>query len=359
VITDDVAAAVFDSLPTPIAVLGPDGTVVRLNEAWRRSAATGVALLPVRPGMSWLLACDHALEAATRSGDTTPAPPSRARSGGARDAAAPIRMLAAMSRQMIDRRRTRARLELPHPAVPGQRWLDVRLSTLVRGDGLIVVVDDVTDRHDREDDLRRQSRTDPITGLPNRTALRTLLATRLTATTAADDARTTATMPSTRLSPAVLFLDLDAFRHINNSLGYTIGDAVLHACARRFTTVLEPTDVIGRWDGDEFVVLTDSGSAPAAAELAERLAATLDEPLDVDGHRIQLSVSIGVALAAASSSSPRKGPAGKGSPRPASRRAALESTEAGDALVARAGAEVIRARSRSRKRSDRRSRSTP
>jgi hypothetical protein len=70
-------------------------------------------------------------------------------------------------------------------------------------------------------------------------------------------------------------------------------------------------------------------------------------------------VSIGVALAAASSSSPRKGPAGKGSPRPASRRAALESTEAGDALVARAGAEVIRARSRSRKRSDRRSRSTP
>ncbi|WP_261565529.1 GGDEF domain-containing protein [Frankia gtarii] len=372
--TDDVAAAVFDSLPSLIAVLGPDGTVTRLNEAWRRSAATGVALLPVRPGMSWLAACDHAAQAAAQPAganmNQARSSPSGQTGVTVFDPVTSIRTLAFLSRQLIDRRRTRARIELPQPALRGHRWLDVRLSTLIRGDGLIVVVEDVSERRHREEDLRRQASTDPITGLANRTALGTLLAARLTpsrsgasdATGARDVNAASSTLtppPPERAGTAVLFLDLDAFRRINNSFGYPTGDAALHAVARRFSSVLGPTDIIGRWDGDEFVVLAGSGDAPIVADLAERLAAALDEPLDVHGHRIRLSVSVGVALVGATPSH-----AGDNHPEQreqghhlGTRGAVGASSEDGDALVARAGAEVTRARSRLRASRDRRSRS--
>ncbi|KJE20564.1 diguanylate cyclase (GGDEF) domain-containing protein [Frankia torreyi] len=372
--TDDIAAAVFDSLPSPVAVLGPDGTVARLNEAWRRSAATGVALLPVRPGMSWLAACDHAAEAAARAAGTSV---DQARSSPAGpvdltafDPVTPVRTLAFLSRQLIDRRRTWARIELPQPAPRGHRWLDVRLSALIRGDGLIVVVEDVTERRHREEDLRRQATTDPITGLANRTALRALLAARLTpsGSGASDATRARAgsaassalTPPSPeRAGTAVLFLDLDAFRRINNSFGYPTGDAALRAVARRFSSVLGAADVLGRWDGDEFVVLAGSGAAPDVADLAERLVAALDEPLDVHGHRIRLSVSVGVALVGAApphsgDNHPEQREQGR---QPGNRGAAGAPTEDGDVLVARAGAEVTRARSRLRAGHDRRSRS--
>ncbi len=372
--TDDLAAAVFDSLPSLIAVLGPDGTVTRLNEAWRRSAATGVALFPVRPGMSWLAACDHAAQAAALSAganvNQARSSPSDQAGVTVFDPVTPIRTLAFLSRQLIDRRRTRARIELPQPALRGHRWLDVRLSTLIRGDGLIVVVEDVSERRHREEDLRRQASTDPITGLANRTALGTLLAARLTpsgsgasdATRARDvNAASSALPPPSpeRAGTAVLFLDLDAFRRINNSFGYPTGDAALHAVARRFSSVLGPTDIIGRWDGDEFVVLAGSGDAPNVADLAERLAAALDEPLDVHGHRIRLSVSVGVGLVGATPSH-----AGDNHPeqREQGRRLGNQGAvgapgEDGDALVARAGAEVTRARSRLRASRDHRSRS--
>ncbi|EIV94309.1 GGDEF domain-containing protein [Frankia sp. QA3] len=375
--TDDVAAAVFDSLPSLIAVLGPDGTVARLNEAWRRSAATGVALLPIRPGMNWLAACDHAADAAEtaarsagRDVDQAPSSPYGHTEVTVLDPVAPFRKLAFLSRQLIDRRRTRARIELPQPALRGHRWLDVRLSTLIRGDGLIVVVEDVTERRHREEDLRRRATTDPITGLANRTALRTLLAARLnpsrSGTSDATKAPNVNAASSVRTHPspemagtAVLFLDLDAFRRINHSFGYPTGDAALHAVARRFSSVLGPADIIGRWDGDEFVVLAGSGDAPEVADLAERLVAALDEPLDVHGRRIRLSVSVGVALAGASpphagDNHPGQREQGR---RPGTRWASATPAEDGDALVARAGAEVTRARSRLRASHDRRSRS--
>ncbi|CAJ59564.1 hypothetical protein FRAAL0898 [Frankia alni ACN14a] len=368
----------FDSLPSPVAVLGPDGTVVRLNEAWRRSAATGVALLPVRPGMSWLAACDHAAEAAAaaRSAGASADPARSSPAAGLTDLAAidpvtPVRTLAFLSRQMIDRRRTRARIELPQSAPRGHRWLDVRLSTLMRGDGLIVVVEDVTERRQREEDLRRQATTDPITGMANRTALRALLAARLTpggsGALDATRARAVSAASSARTPPspeqagtAVLFLDLDAFRRINNSFGYPTGDAALHAVARRFSSVLGPADILGRWDGDEFVVLVGSGDAPDVADLAERLVAALDEPLDVHGHRLRLSVSVGVALVGAAPSNPSNKPPDQ---HKRGRQPGIQATgapaEEGDALVARAGAEVTRARSRLRAGHDRRSRSGP
>ncbi|CAO5176957.1 Diguanylate cyclase [Frankia sp. AiPs1] len=398
-ISDDVAAAVLDSLPTPVALLGPDGSVVRLSEAWRRSAATGVALLPVRPGMSWLAACDHAaadaaaLATAPATGDSlrsnsadaagpdTPGLPLSGPGGHGlgdhgrgTDPAAPLRTLALLSRQMIDRRRTRARLELPHPG-PGGRWLDVRFRALVRGDGVIVIVDDVTDRHHRESDLQRQATTDPVTGLPNRHALLVRAADRLrpgqttgVVESPARDSHHPSDTPSSFASnpaePAALFLDIDAFRRVNHSFGYSVGDATLHAVARRFSSVLESSDILGRWDGDEFVVLTGPSTAPTVADLAERLAAALDEPLEVHGHRIQLSVSVGVARAQTTTSTSRFSPSAAGAPARSARHVTTRGddhalTQDARVLIARAGEEVTRTRARRRNRLDRADRTAP
>ncbi|MCK9897675.1 GGDEF domain-containing protein [Frankia sp. AgB32] len=369
-ITDDVVAAVFDSLPTPVAVLGPDGTVLRLSEAWRRSAATGFALLPVRPGMSWLAACDQAADAADRAAGQQADPGACAPTGSTHllraDPVTPVRTLARLSRQIIDRRRTRARIELPQPTVGNHRWLDVRMSTFVRGAGVVVIVDDITERHEREAALQRRATTDAVTGLPNRAALHAWFA---AASTATDNAESSGPAPGAEsmvdtpsaTGPAALFLDLDAFRRVNNSFDYSIGDATLRAAGKRFSSVLGPTDIIGRWDGDEFVVLTRSSTAAAVANLAERLDAALAEPLDVHGHRIHLSVSIGVALAHVTP--PPAPPISPGAGRKLSISPAQGTphppTEDWDVLVARAGREVIRTRSQHRTGQARRSRSTP
>jgi diguanylate cyclase (GGDEF)-like protein len=327
VLTDDVAAAALDALPSFVAVLGPDGTVVRLNEAWRRGAATGIAVVPVRPGTSWLAACDAAGESV-----------------------APIHTLATLTRQMLDHRRDRARVEVPHVTARGRRWLDVRLRTLAGGQGMIVVVDDVTEQHDREQALRQRATHDPVTGLPNRSALRELIATALSqpdgpAAAGSSDPDALARTVTRPQRAAVLFLDLDAFRRINQTFGYPAGDAALRAAAGRLAAALGQDGTLARWGGDEFVVLAQNITSTEAARLAERLTQSLGEPVTVDTHHVRMSVSIGIALSGTAEASGRIQGVGTD--------AALLLA---DALVARAGEEVVRARVRARSASRRRSR---
>jgi diguanylate cyclase (GGDEF)-like protein len=326
VLTDDVAAAALDALPSFVAVLGPDGTVVRLNEAWRRGAATGIAVVPVRPGTSWLAACDAAGESV-----------------------APIHTLATLTRQMLDHRRDRGRVEVPHVTSRGRRWLDVRLRTLAGGQGMIVVVDDVTEQHDREHALRQRASHDPVTGLPNRSALRELIAAALAhpddpAAAGAKGSGAFAGTVTGSQRAAVLFLDLDAFRRINQTFGYPAGDAALRAAAGRLAAALGSDGTLARWGGDEFVVLAEDITSTEAARVAERLTQSLGEPVTVDGHQVRMSVSIGIALSGATEVAGRIQGGGMD--------AALL---AADALVARAGEEVMRARVRARSAPRRRS----
>jgi predicted signal transduction protein with EAL and GGDEF domain len=140
------------------------------------------------------------------------------------------------------------------------------------------------------------------------------------------------------------FRDLDAFRRVNFSFGYPMGDAVPDAAARRFSKILHPGDILGRWGGDEFVILTGPVTAAEAATLAERLISSLDGPLDVHGHRISMSVSAGVALSAGPS------PTGQArSPEPAlGLPIPADAAEVGDAMVELAGTEVMRTRATAR-----------
>jgi diguanylate cyclase (GGDEF)-like protein len=143
----------------------------------------------------------------------------------------------------------------------------------------------ITERIELEQSLERQARHDPLTGLPNRT----LLYERIREASAA-----IAVDPSRWIS--VLFIDLDHFKIINDSLGHTLGDQLLQAISHRILTVAGPRDVVGRFGGDEFVVLCEDVSDPAyVLDLARRVETTLETPFRLGGHDIHVGVSIGVA----------------------------------------------------------------
>ncbi len=264
--TDDLASAVLDTLPTAVAVLDSDGTVLRLNQAWRHSAATAIALAPIRPGGSLLAACE-----------------------AASDRLPHLDRLAAMTRQLLDNRRDQATMEVSYSGPHGLRWLDVRLRPLAGGRGLVIMVDDVTERHEIENRLRHHATHDLVTGLANRLAVTERLAALANEPASGHDDH----------PAALFFLDLDAFRNINNTFGYRTGDAVLRAVADRLGSALRPTDLAARWGGDEFVVVASHLTSTDAAALAEQLTQTLTEPLHVDGHQIRMSASIGIALSVA------------------------------------------------------------
>jgi diguanylate cyclase (GGDEF)-like protein len=99
---------------------------------------------------------------------------------------------------------------------------------------------------------------------------------------------------------SIHLIDLDRFKAINDTLGHPIGDKLLQDVARRLTAVIRPVDVITRFGGDEFVVLqTATANKQQAKRLAQRLARSLRDPFDIDGHRIDIGASIGIAMAPA------------------------------------------------------------
>ncbi len=137
-------------------------------------------------------------------------------------------------------------------------------------------------------EVRTQALHDPLTGLPNRA----LLADRL------EHAQARAARDGGRV--AVLFLDLDRFKVINDSLGHHVGDELLVGVANRLTSNLRPGDTAGRFGGDEFIVVCDNVADEAEAlRLAERLVDSLHEPFTVADHHepVFLGASVGVALA--------------------------------------------------------------
>ena len=145
------------------------------------------------------------------------------------------------------------------------------------------------DRKRFEDRLLHQSLHDPLTGLPNRALFHDRLAHAL------ERSR------RSRSEVAVLFLDLDRFKFVNDSLGHDAGDELLLSTAQRLLRAVRPGDTVGRFGGDEFTVLCEdlppAFACERVAEIAQRLLSAISEPGELRGTEVFLSASIGIAIA--------------------------------------------------------------
>ena len=141
---------------------------------------------------------------------------------------------------------------------------------------------DITARREAEDQLRHQAFHDPLTGLANR-ALFTDRVQHALVVRSGD--------------AAVLFLDLDDFKAVNDGLGHAAGDTLLRAVGVRLRASLSPTHTVARMGGDEFAILVERVDAAAAAlDAAERITAALQSPFDVDGREVFVTASVGIAV---------------------------------------------------------------
>ncbi len=169
-------------------------------------------------------------------------------------------------------------------------WVRTSVSLLQDlGDDHLAIahLEDITEQRRASEQLRWAATHDELTRLPNRTLFTSELTDRL------------ATAPAGTV--AVLFIDLDNFKFVNDSLGHTVGDHVLRGMAQRLRLALRERDVLSRFGGDEFTVLLSDCSADASPmSTAERLRAEIARPLDVDGVELYVGASIGIAIAATS-----------------------------------------------------------
>ncbi len=144
---------------------------------------------------------------------------------------------------------------------------------------------DITDAARAEQRIRYQAFHDSLTGLPNRNLLNECLSEALDR--GQDNTR----------KLAVMFLDLDRFKTINDTLGHAIGDQLLQGVATRLKASLSEKDIIARWGGDEFtIILPEVSSVVAASKIAEEIIQTLKPVFSIENHHLHISTSIGIAL---------------------------------------------------------------
>jgi diguanylate cyclase (GGDEF)-like protein/PAS domain S-box-containing protein len=161
-----------------------------------------------------------------------------------------------------------------------------------RVDGLVFTMRDISERKILDSELRHQALHDTLTGLPNKSLF--------------DDRVGHAIGRADRDQSeiAVLFLDLDNFKLVNDSLGHPAGDELLVAVAARLVSVLKSGDSVARFGGDEFVVLLEDVDADAAELVSERLQESLREPFTFGAEEVPLHASIGIAIGRARDCTP-------------------------------------------------------
>jgi diguanylate cyclase (GGDEF)-like protein len=163
----------------------------------------------------------------------------------------------------------------PRPWTPTEEAMLVTMSTSVSG---------AIQRNTTEEFIRYQANHDQLTGLPNRSLFSDRLELSLTHA------------ERNQIHAAVMFLDLDRFKSINDTLGHSIGDQLLQGVAKRLKAVLRQEDTFARWGGDEFIVLLPHLNEPReAGQTADRLLGAFEQPFFIDSHELYISPSIGIA----------------------------------------------------------------
>jgi len=180
-------------------------------------------------------------------------------------------------------------LEMELGTPRGVRWIsmtgDPIIDTAGRFEGFRGVGTDITEIRQTQERLTHLANVDVLSGLPNRGRVRQLLGEALRGAT------------SGNVPCAIMFLDLDGFKPVNDTFGHPKGDAVLRAVAKRLVDEVAANGTVGRMGGDEFaIVINDAQSRKKVEQLAERIIASIREPYMIDQTEIRIGVSIGCAF---------------------------------------------------------------
>jgi diguanylate cyclase (GGDEF)-like protein len=164
------------------------------------------------------------------------------------------------------------------------RFISVTRKPMSNG-GWVSIHQDITEQRKTEEKITYMAHHDALTALPNRVFLREQLNRHLA-------------MMKRGGAVAVLCLDLDEFKQVNDTLGHPVGDALLHAVAGRLRDCVRQNDVVARLGGDEFAIIQTAADQPTGATaLAQRLVDRIAQSFQADGHEIVISTSIGIAVA--------------------------------------------------------------
>jgi diguanylate cyclase (GGDEF)-like protein len=254
--------AVLETLPSATVLVDDDGTILTANHAWQADAellrSTGI--VPGGVGDNYLDCMSRGLDAADHAA-----------------------IVAGVQRLTAADSPATSIFDYEYSSRLGAftAWFQLQAARVADSRRLVITHTDVTARVRGEQALAWQATHDELTGLPNRAALLRLIGAALDSA----DARGT----------ALLVLDLDGFKTVNDSLGHQLGDALLCQVAARLMEQVRPGDAVGRLGGDQFVVLARGCDSSEAAALAFRLQASFSLPFTASGISVPLSASIGVA----------------------------------------------------------------
>ena len=264
--------AALDALPQQIAILSQDGVIVQMNKAWAR-AVRGDTPIHAKLGTNYLTAC-HAQADTHR-----------------REVCSEIyRGLSSI----LSGEGEPFTLEYAYPTKTDTKWFVMHIQPLdKRVGGAVISHIDVSHHKRFEQEMKRMAYSDALTGLPNRHAF-------------FEQAKQMIASAERRgLELTLLYIDLDGFKRVNDTLGHDVGDALLVAIAERLKRQTRESDLLARLGGDEFSCLLEvaedggeSGSGESgdgAAQVAARYAACLDNPFKLADEEVQMGASIGVA----------------------------------------------------------------
>lgn len=266
--------AILDRLPQSVAFLVPPGTILDTNPSWERERrrSSGTSLIEgAAPGTDFVELC-------RRTGGELASAGGHVADGVAR---------------LLDGRADR--FEVEYVVDGGSDDLDSGQSNLLiatavdpattSGAAALVTHQDTTTHHRVQRAFTEMAFTDPLTGLPNRP----LVLDRLRMLVRRAD--------RSQAGAAVIFVDLDRFKAVNDDHGHAVGDQVLREVARRLRRSVRAEDTCGRWGGDEFVLVVELTDGDDLGALVERTRATTHEPVRLPSGDVTIGMSIGVAVA--------------------------------------------------------------
>lgn len=167
------------------------------------------------------------------------------------------------------------------------RWIELRTRPVIHSEGKVErifgTIIDVTDRKEKEEKLEQMAFYDTLTDLPNRTMLKSHLRKVLSRAKRKEHEVT------------IMFIDLDGFKDVNDSLGHDIGDALLKEVAARLNDSVREEDLISRLGGDEFIIVFEETAKKEVSQIADRIVQDIGSPYDLSGNKVSVTPSIGIS----------------------------------------------------------------